>query len=106
MGFYTEAFEALQLTVEGKKLEEMAVLIHRAMTVQARHYHNLEHVFGFVDPDNPIQTLAGLYHDIVYYQVDQGFLPEILEIISPYSNKKIMFSHLPGCAEMPGSSTW
>jgi hypothetical protein len=84
IGVLQQAFEALQLSVEGKRLEELAVLIHRAMTMQARNYHNLEHVFGFVDPQNPIQTLAGLFHDIVYYQVDQGFLPEILEIIFPY----------------------
>lgn len=84
IGVLHQAFGALQLTVEGKRLEQMVVLIHRAMTMQARNYHNLEHVLGFVDPQNPIQTLAGLFHDIVYYQVDQGFLPEILEIISPY----------------------
>jgi hypothetical protein len=79
-----QAFEALELKVEAKKLEGIAVLIHKAMTVQTRNYHNLEHVFSFVDASNPIQTLAGLYHDIVYYQVDQGFLREIQQIISPY----------------------
>lgn len=84
IGVLHQAFETLQLSVQSKRLEEMAVLIHKAMTMQARNYHNLEHVLGFVDPQNPIQTLAGLFHDIVYYQVDQGFLPEILEIISPY----------------------
>lgn len=84
IGVLQQAFEALQLSVEGKSLEGLAVLIHKAMTVQARNYHNLEHVFGFLDPQNPVQTLAGLFHDIVYYQVDQGFLPEILEIIAPY----------------------
>jgi hypothetical protein len=84
IGVLQQAFEELQLTVEGRRLEDLAVLIHKAMTVQARNYHNLEHVFGFVDPQNPVQTLAGLFHDIVYYQVDQGFLPEILKIISPY----------------------
>jgi hypothetical protein len=99
IGVLNQAFETLQLRVEGKKLEEIAVLIHRAMTVQARHYHNLEHVFGFVDPDNPIQTLAGLYHDIVYYQVDQGFLPEILEIISPYIQQEDHFFNI--CPDAP-----
>lgn len=84
IGVLQQAFEGLQLTVEGHRLEDLAVLIHRAMTVQARNYHNLEHVLGFVDPQNPVQTLAGLFHDIVYYQVDQGFLPEIWRIISPY----------------------
>ena len=84
IGVLNQAFEALELKVEAKKLEGIAVLIHKAMTVQTRNYHNLEHVFSFVDASNPIQTLAGLYHDIVYYQVDQGFLREIQQIISPY----------------------
>jgi hypothetical protein len=84
IGVLNQAFDALQLEVEPKRLEAIAVLIHKAMTLQARNYHNLAHVFSFVDAGNPIQTLAGLFHDIVYYQVDQGFLPEILEIISPY----------------------
>jgi hypothetical protein len=60
------------------------VLIHKAMTVQTRNYHNLGHVFNLIDEENPIQTLAALYHDIVYYQVDLGFLPQIHSMISPY----------------------
>lgn len=84
IALFDEAFRQLDASVDLKTLEELAVVVHKAMTVQARNYHNLEHVFNLVDPTHPIQTLAALFHDIVYYQVDQGFLPEISKVISPY----------------------
>jgi len=81
---FDQAFRELGSEVSASKLEELAVFIHKAMTVQARHYHTLEHIFTFIEPGNPIQTLAGLFHDIVYYQVDLGFLPTIHRIIAPF----------------------
>ena len=88
IGVFEQAFQRLGVYVGPDRLEDLAVLIHKAMTLQARQYHNLEHVFGFIDQENPIQTLAALFHDIVYYQVDLGFLPEIWRIISPYVIEK------------------
>lgn len=84
IGIFNHAFQQLGVEVDLDTLEDFSVLIHKAMTVQARNYHSLDHVFTFLDADDPIPTLAALFHDIVYYQVDLGFLPEILEIISPY----------------------
>lgn len=81
---FSESFQKLGQEVPLGKLEDLAVTIHRAMTVHARHFHTLEHVFSFVDQEDPIRTLAALYHDIVYYQVDMGFSPQIWQIISPY----------------------
>ncbi len=81
---FNQSFQEMGVTVSLEKLENLAVTIHRAMTVQARHFHTLEHVFTFIDPADPIRTMAALYHDIVYYQVDMGFSPQILELISPY----------------------
>lgn len=83
-----QAFGELGSQVSASKLEELAVFIHKAMTAQARHYHTLEHVFTFIESDNPIQTLAGLFHDIVYYQVDLGFLPAIRRIIEPFISQR------------------
>lgn len=96
IGMFSQAFAQLDTTASVKTIEELAVLIHKAMTVQARNYHNLEHVMSLVDPENPIQTLAALFHDIVYYQVDQGFLPEILSIIAPYIQQEKDFSLVRG----------
>jgi hypothetical protein len=84
ISIFNQAFQELGVTVSLEKLEDLAVTIHRGMTVQARHFHTLEHVFNFVDSADPIRTIAALYHDIVYYQVDMGFSPQIWEIIAPY----------------------
>ena len=81
---FNQSFQEMGISVSLEKLESLAVTIHRAMTVQARHFHNLEHVFTFVDPADPLRSMAALYHDIVYYQVDMGFSPQIWELISPY----------------------
>lgn len=81
---FTQAFQHLGIEVSLEKLEELAVTIHRGMTAQTRHFHTLEHVFTFVNPEDPHLTLAALYHDIVYYQVDMGFSAHIWEMLHPY----------------------
>lgn len=85
---FNQSFQEMGISVSLEKLENLAVTIHRAMTVQARHFHTLEHVFAFVDPADPIRTMAALYHDIVYYQVDMGFSPQIWELVSPYVHRR------------------
>jgi hypothetical protein len=84
ISIFNQSFHELGVSVSLEKLENLSVTIHRAMTVQTRHFHTLEHVFTFVDPNNAIRSLAALYHDIVYFQVDMGFSPPIWELISPY----------------------
>ena len=84
ISIFNQSFHELGVSVSLEKLEDLSVTIHRAMTVQTRHFHTLEHVFTFVDPNNAIRSLAALYHDIVYFQVDMGFSPPIWELISPY----------------------
>jgi len=81
---FQQAFRKLSVHAHAHDLEGLAVFIHRAMTVQTRHYHTLEHVLTFVEAGSPVQTLAGLFHDVVYYQVDLGFLPEIEQMIAAY----------------------
>lgn len=79
-----QAFRNLQLDVSGAVLEELATTVHKAMSVEGRHYHTPEHVLSLASPENPIQSLAALFHDIVYYQVDRGFSTEVMEILRPY----------------------
>jgi hypothetical protein len=88
IAIFSQSFKSLGVEVSLEKLEDLAVTIHRAMTVQARHFHTLAHVFNFVDSDDPIRSLAALYHDIVYYQVDMGFAPEVWKIISSYVEQR------------------
>lgn len=74
----------MELTVPLATIERLAVRVHIAMTVHTRNFHSLDHVFNFVDPANPVRTLAALYHDIVYYQVDAGFASPIQTIVESY----------------------
>jgi len=75
------AFEELGVKSVSMEVERIAVMIHAAMTVGTRSFHTPEHIFTLVDPLNPHNNLAALFHDIVYYSVDQGFTPEIAEAI-------------------------
>jgi len=63
------------------EVERIAIIINEAMTAEARSFHTPEHVFDLVDPGNPYMTLAALFHDLVYYQVDLGVIPRIKEAI-------------------------
>jgi hypothetical protein len=64
--------------------ERIGVMVNRAMSAQQRNFHTPEHIFDLADPDDPHVTLAALFHDVVYYHVDQGFSQEIGEILEPY----------------------
>ena len=77
-------FNDLHVTISLYTIERLAVIIHSAMGGAARNFHTLEHVFNMLHPSDPLHCLAALFHDIVYYQVDKGFPPEIHNILSSY----------------------
>lgn len=77
-------FENLGVRIDLHQVESMATVVHNAMNVQARNYHNLEHVFNFKDPTDPLVHIAALFHDIVYYQVDLGFHSDLEPLIRSY----------------------
>lgn len=81
---YNDTFRMLGIAASPAEIETLAVTVHRAMTAQTRHYHGLDHVFTFFDSPNLFGRLAALYHDIVYYQVDEGFTAETRAIVAPY----------------------
>ena len=86
--FLIKAFDDLGATIPNEKLEKMAVVIYSAMSNPARNYHNLDHVFNFIEPHDPILYLAAVFHDLVYYQVDDGILPELQSLIEPYLRRE------------------
>jgi hypothetical protein len=79
-----DIFEKLGTQISPLALEELAVLLHKSMTVQTRFYHSLDHVLDFYDAEDALKSLAALFHDIVYFQVDQGISPLIAKVISRY----------------------
>src|SRR5688572_13219438 len=49
------------------------MLVHDSMEKSGRVYHTSEHVFTMCQGMNARQTLATLFHDVVYFQLDGGF---------------------------------
>lgn len=84
IGLLDGALRALGAEADDTVVEQIGVMINRAMSAQQRSFHTPEHIFDLSDPSDPHSTLAALFHDLVYYQVDHGFLPEIGDLLSPY----------------------
>lgn len=70
---FDQAFRDLSLVVPMAEVERMARLVNQSMTATTRTFHNAKHVFNICEGMKPLQVLAALFHDVVYYQVDKGF---------------------------------
>lgn len=62
-------------------IERIALVIHDAMTQSARTYHSIEHALSVARADCPIERVAGLFHDVVYLQIDRGIAPSVRDVL-------------------------
>lgn len=77
----------LDLKVDSSQefIESIAILVHEGMSGPHRRFHTTEHVFQVIDPQlDPELVLSALFHDLVYYNVDGGFIDRVKEIVAPY----------------------
>ena len=84
IALFEAALRGLGRDIPLSQLETLGIMVHEAMTARARSFHTPEHIFELSDASNPIQALAALFHDVVYYEVDQGFTPQVEAVLSPY----------------------
>lgn len=73
VSLFDTAFRGLPASVSMADTERLALLVHQAMESTKRVYHTSGHVFGMCEGMQPSQVLAALFHDTVYYQLDEGF---------------------------------
>lgn len=78
------AIKQLQGSVDVAQLEQIAELIIQAMTGHWRYFHTPEHIFEVGESGDAIEVLAALFHDLVYYQVDEGVNLNISRYIVPF----------------------
>ena len=64
------------------EVERLGILINEAMSATGRSFHTPQHVLDLADPESPHTTLAALFHDLVYYQVDHGLHPQFSAALS------------------------
>ncbi len=70
---FERALAAMGLGATHAEVERWAVLIHRSMNLGRRKFHTTAHVLAVTRDLPALPTLAGLFHDLVYVQVDDGF---------------------------------
>jgi hypothetical protein len=62
---------------EKEDLDATVKLINDSMTTPGRVYHAMQHVFDISkEMKDPILVLSALFHDVIYYTIDQAFSKE------------------------------
>ncbi len=80
---FSEALTGLGASPQPRELERPVFVVHEALAGQSREFHSHEHVLTMTRGASPIETLAGIFHDVVYVQVDRGFPGGIGEMLRP-----------------------
>jgi hypothetical protein len=88
MQVFNEAIQGLGITVPLREIERISIMINKAMSSSARSFHTTSHIFNLIEDHKPLQVFAALFHDVVYFHIDNGFIPEIEKILMPYINIK------------------
>jgi hypothetical protein len=73
-------FNKLGLAVPPAKIEELSFLVLRSYRAASRYFHTMDHVFEVAQSEDPLAFFAGVFHDIVYFQVDGGLGTEVSKI--------------------------
>jgi len=84
IGVLDQAFKKLNTDISTREIEELAIAVHRVLSMETRRFHSLEHVFSLTDTSAPIHSLAAVFHDLVYCQIEGGFVSNISAIVDPY----------------------
>lgn len=69
---FARAFRELGVDVAMEEVERTAAMIHHSMDHGRRRYHRSVHVFELCRGTSAHQTLAALFHDVIYCQLDDG----------------------------------
>lgn len=78
----------LQVEIPEEEAEKIGTIIFLAMENTHRKFHNSNHILQVCQDMSPLQTLAGLFHDIVYYQIDGDFPPNSHDLLSQFIDVK------------------
>jgi hypothetical protein len=79
-----EAIQKLGFTLNSEKASEISNLIVQTMNGRWRYFHDCEHIFTVAGNDHPLEIIAGLFHDLVYVQVDDGINSNLAGYLTPY----------------------
>ena len=82
---FIESFQKLKKDISLNEVEKLALLIHNCMLGENRRFHTPDHIFDICKTlKDPLQVLSVLFHDVIYFQIDNGFPPETENTLLPY----------------------
>ena len=69
-----------------KLVEELSCFLNRAYSNKGRHFHGIGHAHcvSEIPSGSPTATLAGLFHDVIYLQLDRDNAEEIKTLVEPF----------------------
>jgi len=78
---FLDAVHALGYDPDPALIESSCFLIHGSIASRQRLYHTSERLMEMTRDAGPVETLAFLFHDIIYIQADGGITPAVSRII-------------------------
>jgi hypothetical protein len=63
-----DALHGLDVDIPLIQIEALGIMVHEAMSAQARSFHTPQHLLELSDPSNPIQALTALFHELASLQ--------------------------------------
>jgi hypothetical protein len=78
------ALESLDADFTLSDVEALGTLVHEAMSLDTRFFHDVDHALMVAGDVDAIEQLTGLFHDVVYLNVDGTFAPRIAPIVAPF----------------------
>jgi hypothetical protein len=78
------ATQQLAVEVSEAELVPIAQMIIECMTGKWRCFHTPSHVFSVANCGTAVEVLAGLFHDVVYVQIDQGVNLNLSYYLAPF----------------------
>lgn len=84
----SRAVDALGLGVPPLFVERWGVALHQALASRAREFHTHQHALDLCVGADPLETIAALYHDTVYVQVDLGLPEHFAGLLAPLIRKE------------------
>ncbi len=81
---FAHALKGLGAEAPPLDVERWGFTVHRALSSRTREFHRHEHVLELLEGADPLATLAALYHDLVYVNVDHAVPGRPGELVAPF----------------------
>lgn len=81
---FQSAMIALGFPLTEEKIDEISELIMEGLTGKWRNFHTFDHILMLTNTGDSLITLAGLFHDLVYLQIDEKITFNYTPYLTPF----------------------